>query len=314
MPPTVKEFEEFLEVLNNVPIENTIYHNIRLLNERWDNDEDMMAFLDWSNKRDDEEDQEMFYTPGASRAELIELLDSMNYNEFNQRAELLRIINKAVVPWIPAGKDINGDLYRVSPAAYALYPDKFLPESSVLAELSPSVLGVNLNVQPPKPPHRRVANYSEESTLSNESDDSEGTGFVFHQIGILEIWAGDKKKPRTAENIAKGRWHPTRFCAVMRFGRNGLADGVYIIYNFFPGDPITDFRPTERLDEVIWGGLGKLPGRITVAKIADTMSELGFGRTLSPKVIADYPVELVTAIEGWGGSILRATVGDPPRR
>jgi hypothetical protein len=100
----------------------------------------------------------------------------------------------------------------------------------------------------------RKANFSEASTKLNESDDSETGGFVFHQIGILEFWGDEAEDFRCYEDAARGFWLPTELCAVIRFGRTGTANGVYIIYDFYPTD---DFG--ERGLETDGDNWGQLP-------------------------------------------------------
>lgn len=304
--PSEEDFEAFRMVLfGNPALRKKPLQP--LLKERWASLEDRNAFLDWVSQRADKEQMILLTSP--SRAELINMIDTMNYNDKLQRAELVSSVHKNIVPWIPAGTDVEGDIYRIVPQPYGLLADQQFPQTDRKI-ISPNVLGVNINVQPRQPSHRRIANYSEESTQSNESDDSTGTGFVFHQMGMLEIWSGETDEPKTENNVAGGPWSPADFGVVMRIDRSGAPAGVYIIYDFYPTDPSTGKRPSERRNIGHWGQLGDLPGRIAIAKIADTASELKFDRTFSPTVIADYPVELVRAVVGWGNSIMRVTFMD----
>jgi hypothetical protein len=160
-----------------------------------------------------------------------------------------------------------------------------------------NVLGVNTNVQPAIPFRSRKANFPEESTKSHESDDPDYAGFAFHQIGNLEFRGGNPDNLRTYEDAANGNWFPTLFHAVMRFGRNGAAKGVFIIYDFYPEDEYLQER--RKLDDRDWGYLPSdvSDKPISIAKIADKITDLRFGRTFDFVGPLDHPVELVRAMK-----------------
>ncbi|KAF3483804.1 uncharacterized protein GIQ15_03128 [Arthroderma uncinatum] len=307
--PTIQEFEAFEKVVKTIASHPDTSAFPTSLAHRWPNPVDQMAFLRWQLQRGNEL-QKVFDTPGATSEQLIELIDNMSYNSHEERCELLRIIDSPVVPWIHVGKDKYGSHYRISPQSDTLYPDKEFSPPGGNEPLPTSVLGVNLNVQPRNPPCRRRGHYAEESNMSNESDDTSDTGFVFHQIGILEEWVGDSGIPKSKENISQGPWFPTGFGVVVKFGRNGLADGIYIIYNFLPVDDCTYERAKCRSDHPTWGYLGRRSDKFAVAKIANQMSSLGFNRPLSLDQVVDHPVELVNAVHDSAGFIIRTTVAD----
>src|SRR5579862_7014159 len=171
-----------------------------------------------------------------------------------------------------------------------------------------NVLSINTNVQPAIPFRSCKANFSKESTKSNESDNSDSAGFVFHQIGNLEYWGGNPDNLRTYEDAANGTWFPTRFHAVMRFGRNGAANGVYVIYDFYPEDEYLQER--RKLDDPDWGHLPSdlLDQPISIAKIANKITDLRFGRTFDFVGPLDYPVELVRAMKTPKDTIIQVTV------
>lgn len=127
---------------------------------------------------------------------------------------------------------------------------------------------------------------------------------------MLELCFGpdDDGDEVTAENVSEGPRFPTNFGVVTGTRRNGASDGVYIIYSFYPIGENTGNRPSKKADIPDWGRLGDLPGRMTVAKIANTTSKLVYGRRLEPAVIADYPAELARAVLGWKNTIQRVTV------
>ncbi|KAK2810716.1 hypothetical protein FQN50_002759 [Emmonsiellopsis sp. PD_5] len=297
--PTEEEFAVFDKELrekrrrDKIPIHPFIA-------ERFPAQEDQLAYLEWVSLKADKHASRWYMSELQTQFPFV--LETINYNYEKQRGDLANFLDSWRGLFLYAGIDINGDIYRIVLQPDGLLADQPLPKTD--CELvPPSVLGVNLNVQPRLPSHRRVAKY-EESTQLNQVDDF-GDGFVFHQIGMLEMWICNQEDSRI-----KGPWRPTNFGVVVRIHRSGAPIGVYIIYDFYPMDPARDpsERPSTRLDIPHWGMLGNLPGRIAVAKIADTMSVLQFGYDLSPAVIADYPVELVRAAVGWGNSMHQLTI------
>ncbi|KAH0559965.1 hypothetical protein GP486_003515 [Trichoglossum hirsutum] len=276
------------------------------LYKRWPNEADQMAFFKWSSARADKRLEEREMT-NISPEELTEMLATMDFNNDIARGKLVNILQRSVVPWLPVGRDRAGAIYRIVPDAYGLLPDQQDPKTD--RELvSMNVLGINTNVQPKMPPRSRKANFSEESTRSNESDDSEYAGFVFHQIGNLEFWGDNPDDLRSYEDAANGTWFSTQFQAVIRFGRNGAANGVYVIYDFYPEDMYLEER--RKIDHDEWGYLPSdlTDKQISFAKIADKITNLRFGRTFDFAEALDYPVELVRAVKTPEDAIIRVTV------
>ncbi|KAI9763444.1 MAG: hypothetical protein M1840_000527 [Geoglossum simile] len=304
--PTDAEFQAFWD--EEVAKDHTAWPRLgETLRERWPVKADLMAFFDWSEARADRRLKEREMT-NISPQELTEMLATMNFNDDIARGRLVNILQRSIVPWLPVGSDRAGTIYRIVPGASGLLPDQQDPKTN--RELvSMNVLGVNTNVQPKIPPRSRKANFSEESTKSNESDDSDYAGFVFHQIGNLEYWAGDPNNLRSYEDAAKGTWLPTQFHAVMRFGRNGAANGVYVIYDFYPEDEYLEER--QKIDDDDWGYLPRdlTDQQIAFAKIAGKITDLRFGRTFDFTEALDYPVELVRAMKTPENTLIRATVG-----
>jgi hypothetical protein len=146
------------------------------------------------------------------------------------------------------------------------------------------------------------------STKFNESDDSETAGFVFHQIGCLEYWGDKDENFRSLEDADRGLWLSTGFYVVVRFGRNGAANGIYIIYDFYHTDEYG--QGGLRMTGDHWGYLPKSRSnqQFSIAKLADTIMELRFGRTFTLTEVLDYPVELVVAMKTSEGAIVRATI------
>lgn len=233
----------------------------------------------------------------------------MNFNNVTSRGKLVNAIQRTIVPWIPVGSDRNGEIYRIVPGAYGLRPDELEPKTEVGRELvSLNVLGVNTNVQPKIPVGRRQADLSEESSKSNESDDMDTGGFVFHQLGSLEYWGDEAENLTSYEDAANGVWLPTLFRVVVRFGTSGAANGIYIIYDFYPEDE--DGSRGQKTENECWGQLpeDKSGQRVSIARIANKITDLGFGRTFDMTEVFNYPVELVRTVSTKEGALIRATV------
>jgi hypothetical protein len=275
--------------------------------EKWPTRSERLEYYRWSDKRADEEFAEFFYTP-TSREDLKTMIAKMNYNSATDRGKLVSAVERAVVPWLPVGER-NGKVYRILPGVHGLQPDQPTPKTD--RELvSANVLGVNTNVQPSKPARTRKANLSEMSTKSNESDDPGTDGFIFHQIGTLDVWGDDRHNLQSFEDAGKGPWLPTGFCVVMRFTKSGIANGLYLIYDFYPKNDL-DSRE-KRIEDDNWG---RLPGdgtseQFSLARLADQITELRFGRTFHLTEVLDYPIELVRAVKTPDETIIRATVAE----
>jgi hypothetical protein len=90
----------------------------------------------------------------------------------------------------------------------------------------------------------------------------------------------------------------------MRFGRTGAANGVYIIYDFYPKE---DNPEREMRIEDEYSGYLSGDQRFFLAKIADDINELNFRYTFDLREMVDHPVQLVRAVKTADGSIIRAT-------
>ncbi|KAI9760484.1 MAG: hypothetical protein M1840_002412 [Geoglossum simile] len=242
---------------------------------------------------DNEMEQEM--TP-ISPEDLKTMMATINYNSDVARGKLVTAVERRVIPWLPVGSYQNGGIYRIVPGAHGLQPDQPDPKTDRWL-ISTNVLGVNTNVQPTLPIRSRKANFSEASTKSNESNDSEIAGF------------GDKVENfRSLEDAARGAWLPTGFRVVVRFGRNGAANGIYIIYDIYPEDEYGG--RSLKVTGDYWGRLPKdrSSQQFSMAKLADKIPELRFGRTFTLTEVLDYPVELVRAVKTLEDAIIRVTI------
>lgn len=161
----------------------------KALKVRFPSDADKRRYFKWM---DEKMARETTVTP-ISRNDLKEIIAKMNYNSVIDRGKLVNAMEKSILPWFPVGNDQDGDIYRILPGAYRPQADQPKPQTGGLELVSDNVLVVDTNVQTRNPVGRRKANFSEESIQSNNSDDSDIGGLVFHQIGTLE-YCGDESE------------------------------------------------------------------------------------------------------------------------
>jgi hypothetical protein len=310
--PTAAEYEAFYFEILPKQIWWSSDETCKITNERWKTQEAYRGYLRWVMERSDRMMEE--WAAPVSREDLLEMIEKTNYNNDLDRAKLTTTIGKMYVPWIPVGRDKNGDIYRIVPHPMTLLPDNLEPKVQN-TPMSLNVLGVNTNVQPKTPRHRRHPSLLAESTTSNESDDDEdeGNGFIFHQLGVMEIWCNHTDSLTCDQDAAEGPWLPCGFCVVIRFGRNGVANGIYIIYDFYLEDYLTGNRYPKVEDDSNWGYLGKTDQQFSVAKIADKITDLGFNKSIRLTEVVDYPVEIVRTVKTGQGAIIRATVAQKGR-
>ncbi|KAH0536388.1 hypothetical protein FGG08_006738 [Glutinoglossum americanum] len=294
---------------------DALEHRGKAIKARWPLEADQMAYFAWSRRRAEKEEMEQMTsvpredvktTIPVLREDVKIMIDTTNYNSSTDRDGLAGALNRMIVPWLPIGKDPNGDIYRMVPGVYEVWPDRPDPETDREVLLK-NVLGVNTNVQPEIPVQSRKAKFSESTKPSDESGDLEVGGFVFHQIGTLECWAGGPRE-LSCEDADNGPWEPTGFHVVVRFGRDGAANGVYVIYDFYPKDEFGGYDRGQKISDDYWGYLICGGQQFSIAKIADNLTELDFSRTFSIVEAVDYPVEIVRAVKTSGGAIVRATV------
>ncbi|KAI9762591.1 MAG: hypothetical protein M1840_001217 [Geoglossum simile] len=148
-----------------------------------------------------------------------------------------------------------------------------------------NVLGVNTDIQPRIPFRSRQANFSEKSTKSNESDDLETGGFVFHQIRNLEYWGDEPENLTSYEDAANGTWLLTDFHVAMK--------EVPVIKR-----------------SLLIGGVAcqEAAPQFSIAKIANKITDLRFGRTFDLMEALDYLMELVRAVKTPEDAAIRITV------
>lgn len=280
---------------------------------KWPAIEDQVAFYKWSIQTLIQQTLETG-TP-ISRKDLLSLIHNMNYNNSRDRGILVDAIERTVVPWLPVGSDNNGEIYRIVPGAYGLRADQANPKTHYEI-LSKNVLGVNTYLPAFYSSSRSETRLSEDSPNSNESsdiyskqsDDPDMGGFVFHQIGAVERWGDEPENLTCYDDAAKGTWLPTEFSAVVRFGRNGHGNGIYIIQDFYPRDD--DGTRGARIGGDDWGFIAgpDATERFSMVRIANSITELKFGQVLNFQEVCKDPIELVRAVKIAGDNVSRVTV------
>lgn len=98
---------------------------------------------------------------------------------------------------------------------------------------------------------------------------------------------------------------PTEFFAVIRFGRSGYGNGIYIIQDFYPRD--ANGKRETRIRGDYWGYLAgpDATERFSMVRIANTITELKFGRALNFEEVC---IELVRAVKIAGDKVSRVIV------
>jgi hypothetical protein len=95
----------------------------------------------------------------------------------------------------------------------------------------------------------------------------------------------------------------------MRFTRSGGANGLYIIYDFYPeAQDGTSRRVDQRVEHMVWGYLPGGGRQFSIAKIADEIADLRFGRTFELTEVVEHPVELVRCLKTQQETVIRATI------
>lgn len=252
-PELQKEFEAFEhEHLSSSWTLKELRHRLK---KQFPYPEVRTAYYDWVAARAREE-RTRARAPLMTRSEILHALDKMDYNDEHSRGELGAAMNRMIAPWLPVGRDQNGDFYRIALNPNALLPDQKPPSWISHRFISNNILGINTNVQPAIPAHDRTV-LPEESKLVNENhrEPDEG-GFVFNQIGDLETWCNDNEDLRTLEDAGNRDWMKTHFAAVMRLSPRGEANDVYIVYDFYPDYNLTGDR-SRRYPGATWGFFGE---------------------------------------------------------
>jgi len=310
MPATHADFEAFQGHLIKLDLCGWLAHHNAIV-QRFPNPADRVALGKWASEGITNSTVRGL-TP-VSRDNLINLVDRMDYTNDYKQAELVDALERDAKAWIPIGKD-QTEYYRLVPGAYCLMVRE-ADYSTPHELLSDNVLGVNTSVAPRTPARGRQQNMSKVSTMSNGADDGKG-GFVFHQLGTLEYFAGDRSQTTSMKKMGQGAWLSTGFCVGMRFDSVGRSQGIYIIYDMFPENAYGDRVEIKGGDT--WGRL--VPDaalQFSCAKVGATLGELQPGPTgfkaLTLTEVISHPVELVRAVRSSNGSIIRGTIAEEVR-
>lgn len=201
--------------------------------------------------------------------------------------------------------------YALLPGSQALWPHLDIqPDDPAL--LHSSIMGINLNVHiddEPEPDYsamsarrrrrQQARSSGEDSVRSTDSDDIENRGgFTFVQIGSLYSFGSgwDEKRNKRVEDIIVGPWLTTGFAVVVEIDVHGRLGPVWVIYSFY--DRKDDLEEDFDYDDAT-GYVAHIPtkdaagnplphigrpaegcsGTFTVAKIANSLRELGQGHT-----------------------------------
>lgn len=191
-------------------------------------------------------------------------------------------------------------------------------------QMPDNIMGINDNVEPGLPRltwrRRRNQNFSEESTESTESDDYNPNAFhIFHQIGSLMYYVGNfKANPEKAMRDEKN-WAETGF-AVVSDVTPGRARGVWLIFDFYPFDDTGE--RCHFPNDFDWGYLPELDkfgkpqsdgdqteeDQFSVAKIADSLSDLGADYEFKFEHKLKHEPEFVRVVRSGEGHLLRQLV------
>lgn len=130
--------------------------------------------------------------------------------------------------------------------------------------------------------------------------DDRTPGFVFHQLGYLEVFLGQGVPTEASE----GPWHKTRSFIVARVGETGRIDGVYMVWADIQGTPSL-YNPRLQLRDGRWGWLrGEM---FRAMRLGDRLGDFGFSKRIVPfeDVLS---MELVRVARMADGSLMRVTL------
>ncbi|KAL8782715.1 MAG: hypothetical protein Q9213_005139 [Squamulea squamosa] len=255
------------------------------------------------------------------RPTLIKRLKETDYTDTKALWDLVRHWKLRHCPVTIVGTS-RGALYDVVlvTVLHASRPPKYPQDRRMLSE---DVLGININVEPVEEPKDQSASLvrrkrskfqSKKSHHSTNSDDPDLNTFnIMHQIGILRAYQGKYNTTKDAIDD-DSRWYDTGFVLVSDI-TSGKARGIWIVYNFNPttcsGEEVCHIE-----DDVVWGWLPGYEddlddpsnGQFSVAKVADSVSELGETFTFELRHRLRHEPELVNVVKCKTGKLQRQTV------
>jgi hypothetical protein len=304
--PTKEDFEKFHQSIKGLWKGRDIDAAI---NQRWTFAEERSAFYGWAQAQVVQRSTK--HPPAVSAQDLIQLIISSNFNNQSHREAVARAVQPvkygSVREYLPVGMEANGETYRMLRRTDALTTQS---TASVNRELLPPyILGVNtdLPLHPSTLAHDKEN--SGESAISNETDGSPIGGFTFFQLGQLERFCGTD----VSDPDQRYAWEYTGFGVVVRLTPSGRAEGVYIIFDFYPEDPeMSDMsRKIRSSDSVIWGWLPNSEieaVQFSCAMIADRITDLSQDYNLRFSHFERHQVEIVRAVLASNNTIIRATI------
>jgi len=311
----IEEFEGFEHRVKKSRIQDVESYG-KLLWQVFPDNIDRRKYRDWWAARQ-EKPAKIERQPPLSPSEYLLKLQNADYSDTSELTWLHdRYLHRnRPVPVIGTSRDIT---YKVT-LGQRLQPRESCENTKDTRHLLlHNVLGINDNVEPnlDETLRRRLnPSLSEESTEITNSDDYNQDAFhVFHQIGALMYYDGDYNKDPGAAMADKSRWKDTGF-AVVSDVTSGRARGVWIVYDFFPVDEDISGDRYHVDDSLDWGWLPNHEGeddptddQFSVAKIADSLADLGPEYELKLEHMLRHEPEIVHAVRAEDGKLLRRTI------
>ncbi|KAK3376370.1 hypothetical protein B0T24DRAFT_618540 [Lasiosphaeria ovina] len=251
--------------------------------------------MDWCNTWIDRIFDREFTVPSS---EFVDTLRRTNFRNTQSRAEWLAMMEIRNHEFFLLGEakfDGIFTCFGLIPGAFYLTPNMGADDYTE-GTIYRSILGINTNVPieftPPEDGggssskrRRQERSSGEDSVRSTDSGDVDyGHGFIFAQLGPLYAFTGpcdweEARKTMTYDDTIKmGHWTATGFGVVAEIGKNGHPGAIWLIYNFYQDDDTDDAPVTkQQLPEI--GRLVKgCTTTFTVAKIAESLGQLGAGK------------------------------------
>ena len=312
-------FEEFQRSLERDGIK---YYSVKVekrLDQAFPEIDDQIAYYEWrSSLLRERANRATVACP--SPEEYMDRLKNTSYTDYEQVWWLKTVCWLPYRPVIIVGTS-GGITYKVS-ICTRIQGRHVLNDAR--KQMPDNIMGISDNVEPGLPRltwrRRRNQNFSEESTESTESDDYNPNAFhIFHQIGSLMYYVGNfKANPEKAMRDEKN-WAETGF-AVVSDVTPGRARGVWLIFDFYPFDDTGE--RCHFPNDFDWGYLPELDkfgkpqsdgdqteeDQFSVAKIADSLSDLGADYEFKFEHKLKHEPEFVRVVKSGEGHLLRQLV------
>ncbi|KAI9652087.1 MAG: hypothetical protein M1831_007220 [Alyxoria varia] len=269
---------------------------------------------------------------------LLDLVKKTKFNNITELHGLMWEFNKRAQPIFPLGRDRYKNTYLLAQstemltsheedADYLSYRDqirhdqkrhyKGIHPDDQHETMPQALLGINYHVEPVAQGRERRAKDLPliSDKVGKPSNSANGSGFMFYQLGDLTIYLGHKRLQEVHKELRAGKpypsasdWVPTGFAVVVRINSEYQAGAVYIIYNFFPKE--LDGVPLHSTNDISWGRIpnGVSQEQFSVAKIADSIDELGMEKEFHFDIKCFHEPELVPVNKNKDGQIFRSFV------